>query len=104
MIYALVKNGLVENVIVAKPEFAKGLEKNFDHVLDVSEEPNRPGPGWTYDGEKFSAPVEPGPTPEELARAQKISELKALAQDQTKIPIQGPELQALLKKLIEAVL
>ena len=63
MKYALIKNGIVENVITASPAFVATLT-GFDHIeaLDAPEEPRTAGPGWLYDAATglFSAPgVEP---------------------------------------------
>ena len=50
MKYALIKQNVVENIVVASSEYA--LENNLVEITgNVSK-------GWTYDGEKFSAPVE----------------------------------------------
>jgi hypothetical protein len=51
MTWALIKNGLVENVIVADIEFIKGICDQWDFCQGLPE--NSPvGIGWTYiDGE-----------------------------------------------------
>lgn len=60
MKYALIKNGIVENVIVGSPEFAASL-LGYDHIeaLDTLEEQRVAGPGWAYDVATgtFSAPL-----------------------------------------------
>lgn len=50
MKYALIKNGIVQNVIVASPEFVATLNE-YDHIeaLDTQEEQRVAGPGWFYD-------------------------------------------------------
>ena len=50
MKYALIKNGIVENVIVGSPEFVASL-LGYDHIeaLDTPEEQRVAGPGWAYD-------------------------------------------------------
>lgn len=66
MNYALIKNGVVENVIVASPEFVSTLA-GYDHIeaLDTVEEQKVAGPGWLYDADTglFSAPI---PEPSEI--------------------------------------
>ena len=50
MKYALIKENVVENIVVASSEYA--LENNLVEITgNVSK-------GWTYDGENFFAPVE----------------------------------------------
>ena len=50
MKYALIKNDIVQNVIVASPEFISTLT-GYDHIeaLDTVEEQKVAGPGWFYD-------------------------------------------------------
>ena len=50
MKYALIKNGVVENVIVAGEAFISSLT-GYDHIeaLDTPEEQKVAGPGWLYD-------------------------------------------------------
>ena len=55
---ALIRNGVVENVIVGTLEFAQTLG------YDACVETNEAGIGWTYDGETFTAPPQPEPEPE----------------------------------------
>ncbi|EHC5015235.1 tail fiber assembly protein [Escherichia coli] len=72
--YALVKNGVVENVVVwdGKGELFSEfvtVELNDDSVASV---------GWSYDGKEFTPPPEPEKTHEELiaeADAEKQSRL-----------------------------
>ena len=63
MKYALIKNGIVENIIAASPAFVATLT-GFDHIeaLDTPEELRTADIGWLYDTATglFSAPeVEP---------------------------------------------
>jgi len=65
--FALIKNGIVERVIFGDLNFIKaaGLDQNYDACVDLSELDPRPGDGWAYDGENFTAPVVEEPPPEE---------------------------------------
>lgn len=59
---ALIRDGLVVNVIEADAEFAAGL--GYDAAIET----DAAGPGWTWDGDAFAAPVveTPAPTLESL--------------------------------------
>jgi len=63
MNYALIKNGIVQNVIVADEEFISSISGQYDHIeaLDTPEEQKVAGPGWIYVSEtgKFIAPEQP---------------------------------------------
>ena len=54
--YAVIKDGIINNVIVADTqeiaETVTGLT-----CVEVSNEPGSPGIGWSYDGAEFTAPV-----------------------------------------------
>jgi hypothetical protein len=54
--YAVIKDGLVTNVIVAESqeiaESVAGLT-----CVEVNNEPGAPGIGWSYDGTDFTAPI-----------------------------------------------
>ena len=54
--YAVIKDGIVNNVIVADTqeiaEQVTGLT-----CVEIEHEPGAPGIGWSYDGAEFSAPV-----------------------------------------------
>jgi len=54
--YAVIKDGIVNNVIVADTkeiaETVTGLT-----CVEIEYVPGSPGIGWTYDGTNFSAPV-----------------------------------------------
>jgi hypothetical protein len=57
--YALVKDGIVTSVIVARPQFI-GTNANSTLqeyvIVDVTALEYGPGPGWTYDGSTFTPP------------------------------------------------
>ena len=58
---AQIKDGVVVNVIVAELEWAQEYASaGFDAVVPAGDA----GPGWTWDGETFTAPPEPEPEPE----------------------------------------
>jgi hypothetical protein len=105
-IFAIISDGQVKNVIVADLKFVESLN---EQAIDVTNMPNRPGPGWLYDGENFSEPIrvepqqklEPAvvePEPDSAA----IKSLRLM--DMEKIPTDGEELKQLLKNIIEAIL
>lgn len=56
MIYALIKNGVVINCIVADETFAAHIRPQYDFVIRVDELDPQPGIGWLYDGDEFTAP------------------------------------------------
>jgi len=66
MRYALIKNGFVQNVIVADPSFAATIE-GYSHVeaLDEPGEQKVAGPGWAYNAVtgEFTAPPDMGTDP-----------------------------------------
>ena len=68
--YAIIKNGLVANVVVADAEFA--TQNGWIACPDA-------GPGWKYDGAAFTEPdpvvIEAPPTP---TKEQLMAELAAL--------------------------
>lgn len=58
MIYAQIKNGIVQNTIVLddlslEPLFAQG----FDYFLCIDDIQPSPGIDWNYDGQQFSPPT-----------------------------------------------
>lgn len=63
MNYALIKNGIVQNVIVADADFISTIASEYDHIelLDTPEEQKVAGPGWIYVSEtgEFIAPEQP---------------------------------------------
>jgi hypothetical protein len=65
MNYALIKSGLVENVIIADAAFIDVIRSEWDHIVDITD--TGYGKGWLYDGEEFTLPVvEEPPVVEEL--------------------------------------
>lgn len=52
MYFALVKNGIVDNIIVADQEFVNQLTAQYDYILDVSQYEITPQIGWEYDSEE----------------------------------------------------
>jgi hypothetical protein len=54
--YAVIKDGIVDNVIVADTqeiaEQATGLS-----CIEIEYAPGAPGIGWSYDGAEFTAPI-----------------------------------------------
>lgn len=66
MIFACIKNGVVENAIVADQKFADFIAPNWDSVVRVDNLNPQPGKDWAYDGETFTEPVQEVPSqPEE---------------------------------------
>ncbi len=66
MRYALIKNGFVQNVIVADPSFVATLS-GYSHIeaLDKPGEQKVAGPGWAYNAVtgEFTAPPDMGTDP-----------------------------------------
>jgi len=58
MKYALIKSGVVENIILADAEFISIIASSWDHCVRLDEIDPCPGMGWTYENGTFSAPVE----------------------------------------------
>jgi hypothetical protein len=66
MEYALVKNALVENVIVADEAFVAQIAADWDHIERIdtpAEQALGVGIGWGWTGTEFTAPPAP-PAPE----------------------------------------
>lgn len=65
--YALIFNGLVDNLIVAdedpNPSWTPAALEIWDAVVDVTGLDPRPAIGWVYDGTTFAEPTEPEPNP-----------------------------------------
>jgi len=57
--YALIKDGLVVNVIVADEGFLPLIASDYDAIIQVSLEPGSPCIGWSYNGRKFAPPGNP---------------------------------------------
>lgn len=67
MRYALIRDGLVVNVIDASPEFAASIAGEWDAVTPTL----TAGPGWSYVGGEFTAPPAPAPSvPARVTRRQ----------------------------------
>jgi hypothetical protein len=102
-IFALIKNGIVAQVIVAGDEFVDLHMKQRFECVRVDELESRPGIGWSYDGVFFFAPiVEPEPIPEpppEREASKSLRQLKDLSSDIKK----GDDLTDILKKVIEVL-
>ena len=56
MQYALIKNGVVENTIVADTDFVSLIAKDWDHIEPLS---GNAGIGWGWDGVAFISPPAP---------------------------------------------
>lgn len=56
--YALIKNGIVKNVIEADAAFVASATSEWDHIVETSEV----GVDWTYNNGVFSAPNTVTPT------------------------------------------
>jgi hypothetical protein len=67
MEYALIKNGVVEGVIVSDADYIAVIQDKYDACVRVDNIANRPGPGWTHSGgttfvdPNYIAPGEPLP-------------------------------------------
>lgn len=65
---ALIADSTVVNVIVLGADddvVAAATSLGVDLGIDVTDwQPQRPGPGWLWDGKTFSSPPEPEPDPE----------------------------------------
>jgi hypothetical protein len=57
-LYALIRNGIVEKVIVAEADFITLISAEWDACVRVEGREDRPSPSWTYDGELFTPPEE----------------------------------------------
>lgn len=61
--FALIKNGVVENVVLWD-----GEDNIFDSYDAINIDGTTAGVGWTYDGKTFTAPTEPEPGYDELVQ------------------------------------
>ena len=75
MDYALIKNGLVEQVIVSDAEFAQSIARKWDAVTPAIE---GCAIGWAWDGEAFTPPAPP-PAPEPTTEPRHITRLAFLS-------------------------
>lgn len=65
MIFALIKNGVVQNVIVADQTFIDNKVSGYDHKIRIDNLDPIPGIEWEYDGSVFTNPNAVVPPPEE---------------------------------------
>lgn len=56
MVYAMIKDGVVENTIVADSEFVATQEENYDACVRIDEMETVPGVGWLYNEGEFTNP------------------------------------------------
>lgn len=99
MEFALIKAGKVVNVIVADQEFINQLKTAPDapqfnvavRVDQLDADPNRqkPGPGWSYDGTRFTPPAEAAPAAvaPETAPVPEADTPEAPAVDEAGVPL-----------------
>lgn len=79
MNFALIKDGVVQNVIIAEQDFIdKHIAKDYDAAVPVSLEPGSPGISWKYDGKSFSEPDPVIPEDPKDTLEQKVDKLGAL--------------------------
>ena len=69
---AIIKNGVVDNIIIATTEFADTLS---DTTVDVTS--TECAIGWSYDGTNFSAPVKSQEEIEAEAKSWRDGELRS---------------------------
>ena len=60
MYWALIKNGIVINTIVADAKFIDLIKDQYDFCLELEHQPGGPGIGWNYDGQNFTPPADQG--------------------------------------------
>jgi hypothetical protein len=100
--WALIRNGIVENLVAADADFVAKIAADWDFILDVSADVPQPGIGWGYDGANFTPPAAIPETPEQAADREARERLEAIKRDGN-IPIQGQALQDLLADIIEVL-
>lgn len=59
--YAVIKNGIVDNVIVADSKEIADQVTGLN-CIEITSEPGAPAIGWLYDGTSFISPVVEEPT------------------------------------------
>lgn len=70
MRYAIIKDGVVDNVVLAEPEYA--AEQGWIECPDA-------GPGWTYANGVFTAPIVQAPVaPAAPTKEELLAQLQAL--------------------------
>jgi len=60
--YALIKNGIVDDIMVSSQEFADALT-GYDEVILLDGFPRKPDIGDPWDGTNFQYAADPGPLP-----------------------------------------
>lgn len=59
MVYAQIKDGIVQNTIVLDDPSLEGVfSQGYDYFLRVDNLDSQPGVGWSYDGQNFTAPAD----------------------------------------------
>lgn len=58
MIWALIKNGKVENTIIADQDFIDRISSQWDQCIRIDEMERMPGVGWDHDGSSFVFPIQ----------------------------------------------
>lgn len=56
MVYGLIKDGVIKNVIVATQQFINNVP-GYDYKVRIDNLVPKPGIGWAYDGNTFTAPA-----------------------------------------------
>lgn len=64
MIFALVNENVVQNMIIAEQEFIDSISSEWQFCIDVTEMENQPCIGWSYDSVNDLF-IDPNPVPEE---------------------------------------
>ena len=60
---ALIKDGLVENIIrVDNEDFLKAIASKWDHMVCIDDLEIKPDKGWSYDGKEFKSPIQEAPS------------------------------------------
>jgi hypothetical protein len=58
-VYALINDGLVVNTIFAAPAFIPTVAPDYDAVLRIDDNAQRPGVGWSYADGVYTPPPDP---------------------------------------------
>lgn len=68
MVYAQIKNGLIQNTIVLNDASLESMfAEGYDALIRVDNLSPEPGIGWAYDGTNFHAPIVSVPSAQEVA-------------------------------------
>lgn len=66
MVYAQIKNNIIQNTIVVDDETPMELfSQGFDHFLRIDDLDEVPGIGWSYADDAYTRPPEPVEMPVE---------------------------------------